>query len=127
MDSISVAVVGFGLGGAAFHAPLIDVTPGLTLSAIVTSNPDRQEAARKRYSGVQAVPTVDDLLASGDDLDLAVVTVPNAAHVAVAETFLRAGVSVVIDKPVAPTFAEGQHLANLAEELSLRVIPYLNR
>lgn len=43
------ALLGYGLGGAAFHAPFISTTPGLTLTAIVTSNPDRQAEAASRY------------------------------------------------------------------------------
>jgi predicted dehydrogenase len=125
--SASLAVVGYGLGGSAFHAPLIDVTPGLTLSAIVTSDPERQAAARRRYPEVRVAPTVDELLMSAHGLDLAVVTVPNAAHVPVAEAVLRAGVSTVIDKPLAPTSAEAESLGALAASNGLKVIPYHNR
>ena len=127
MAPVSVAVIGYGLGGSTFHAPLIEVTPDLRLSAIVTSDPERQEAARKRYPEVRVAPTVDELLAGGHGLDLAVVTVPNAAHVAVAEKVLRAGVSTVIDKPLAPTSAEAEALGMLAAANGLKVIPYHNR
>lgn len=127
MAPVSVAVVGYGLGGSTFHAPLIDVTPDLSLSAIVTSAPERQAAARRRYPEARVVPTVDELLISGHGLDLVVVTVPNSVHVPVAEAVLRAGVSTVIDKPLAPTSAEAEALGALAAANGLKVIPYHNR
>ncbi len=122
-----VAVIGYGLGGSAFHAPLISVTDGLSLEVIVTANADRQDAARRRYPNASVVASIDDLLRTDHRLDLAVVTVPNAAHVSVAEKALRAGVPTVIDKPLAPTAAEAERLGVLATERGLRVIPYLNR
>src|SRR5207302_997360 len=40
---IRVALIGYGLGGRSFHAPIIAVTPGMRLAAIVTGS-----AARRR-------------------------------------------------------------------------------
>jgi predicted dehydrogenase len=124
---LRVALIGYGLGGSVFHAPLISVTPRLSLDAIVTSDPERQSLARQRFPHARVGPTVEDLLRRADEFDLAVVTVPNAAHVAVAEAALRAGLSAVVDKPVAPTVEEAGRLGRLAGELRRRVIPYHNR
>jgi predicted dehydrogenase len=121
-----VALVGYGLGGAVFHAPLIDTTPGLSLEVIVTSDPGRRAAAGARYPGAQLLSRVDDLFPL-DGLDLVVVSVPNAHHFAVAETVLRAGISAVIDKPVTPTSVEARRLAEMARNRSVSVIPYHNR
>ena len=40
------ALIGFGLAGSVFHAPLIEAAPGLRLATIVTSNPERAGRAR---------------------------------------------------------------------------------
>ena len=47
--STRVAIIGYGLAGAVFHAPLISSTPGMTVAAIVTSNPERQEQAHRDF------------------------------------------------------------------------------
>jgi len=126
-EPVRVAVVGYAPGGAVFHAPLVSVTPRLSLDVIVTSHSDRQAAARQRYPGVAVVDGMDELLARAGDLDLAVVTVPNAAHVAVATAALAAGLSVVIDKPVAPGAAEVEAVADMAGALGRLAVPYHNR
>lgn len=36
MSNIGVGLIGYGLGGRAFHAPYVDVTPGMTLRAVVS-------------------------------------------------------------------------------------------
>ncbi|TML01343.1 MAG: oxidoreductase, partial [Actinobacteria bacterium] len=41
-DDLRVCLVGFGLGGRVFHAPLIAATSGLRLAAIVTADPGRR-------------------------------------------------------------------------------------
>ena len=38
--ALRVGVIGYGLGGSAFHAPFIAATPGLELTAIVTRDAD---------------------------------------------------------------------------------------
>ena len=48
-DDLRVCLVGFGLGGRVFHAPLIAATSGLRLAAIVTADPGRREQARAAY------------------------------------------------------------------------------
>lgn len=126
-DRIRVAVVGYGLGGSVFHAPVISATEGLHLVAIVTSDPARRQAALSRYPGVDIPASLDELLAGRSGPDLVVVSVPNAGHVAVAGAIVRAGLSVVVDKPVAPTAAEVAGLAGLAAERGVSVVPFHNR
>lgn len=120
-------MVGYGLGGAAFHAPLIDATPCLSLEAVVTSDPDRQAEVHRRYPRARVVAGLDGLLDDPAGWDLIVVTVPNARHLEVAEAALRAGANVVVDKPVTPTSADARRLHATAGELGLSVIPYHNR
>ena len=37
--TIHVGLVGYGMSGSVFHAPLIEYTPGLTLKTVVSSDP----------------------------------------------------------------------------------------
>ncbi|MBW4716321.1 Gfo/Idh/MocA family protein [Saccharothrix obliqua] len=119
------ALIGYGLGGAAFHAPFIATTPGLTLSAVVTGNPDRRAEARARYPGVEVLDRPEDVWAG--DFDLAVVTTPNRFHVEHARAALEHGLHVVLDKPVAGTAAQARELVDLAEARGLLLAPHHNR
>ncbi len=121
-----VLLIGYGLGGAVFHAPLIATTPGLELAAVVTSDQDRRAAAHRRYPSAELLGP-DEWLGPAREFDLAVVTTPNATHVALAEATLRSGLSVVVDKPVAPSAAEARRLAGLATGVGRTVMPFHNR
>ena len=122
-----VALVGYGLGGSVFHAPFIAAEPRLDLACVGTANPERQRQAAARYSGVTVLGSFEDLLAQIDDLDLVVLSTPNATHVSFAEAVLRGSRPVVVDKPVAPTADEVRHLAELAVAAATVVVPFHNR
>jgi scyllo-inositol 2-dehydrogenase (NADP+) len=118
-----VGLVGYGVGGAVFHAPLIAATPGLELAAVVTGNPDRQAQVRADHPGAEVVPTVDAL----EGVDLVVVTTPNRTHVEVATAAVDAGIPVVVDKPLATTAADARALLRHAQHRGVPLTTYQNR
>ncbi|HSX96525.1 MAG TPA: Gfo/Idh/MocA family oxidoreductase, partial [Streptomyces sp.] len=122
-----VALVGYGLAGSVFHAPLIAATEGLTLDTVVTSHPERRAQARAEFPEVRFAATVDELWGRADELDLVVVASPNKTHVPVATAALEAGLAVVVDKPVAGTAAEARELAALADSRGLLLSVFQNR
>ncbi|MFD8201272.1 Gfo/Idh/MocA family oxidoreductase [Streptomyces sp. NPDC059701] len=124
---LRVGLVGYGLAGSVFHAPLIAATEGLALDTVVTSNPDRQRQARDEFPDVRTAATPDELFDRAAELDLIVVASPNKTHVPLATRALEAGLPVVVDKPVAGTAAEARGLAELAEERGLLLSVFQNR
>lgn len=122
-EPINVAVVGFGLAGKAFHAPLVAACPGLNLHTIVSSRPDDVHAA---WPEARVAPDLDTALAD-PEIGLVVVATPDALHVAHAEAALNAGKAVVIDKPFAPTLAEARRLVDLAKTKGLLLSVFQNR
>ncbi|MER6982784.1 Gfo/Idh/MocA family oxidoreductase [Streptomyces carpinensis] len=124
---LRVGLVGYGLAGSVFHAPLIAATEGLVLDTVVTSNQERQAQARAEFPDVRLAAGPDELFARADELDLVVVASPNKTHVPLATAALQAGLPVVVDKPVAGTAAEARDLAALAEGRGLLLSVFQNR
>ncbi|MEU9732018.1 Gfo/Idh/MocA family oxidoreductase [Streptomyces sp. NPDC048002] len=124
---LRTGLIGYGLAGSVFHAPLIAAAEGLVLDTVVTANPERQEQARAAHPGVRVAATADELFARADELDLVVIASPNKTHVPLATAALKAGLPVVVDKPVAGTAAEARDLAALAEERGLLLSVFQNR
>ncbi|MFE0104082.1 Gfo/Idh/MocA family oxidoreductase [Streptomyces sp. NPDC059009] len=125
---LRVGLIGYGLAGSVFHAPLIAATEGLTLDTVVTSNPERQAQARAEFGdGLRTVASADELWERADELDLIVIASPNKTHVPLATAALKAGLPVVVDKPVAGTAAEARELAALADERGLLLSVFQNR
>ena len=126
---LRVGLVGFGLAGSVFHAPLIAATPGLSLTAIVTSNDERRRQVAREYPAARLVNKTEELLTARDALavDLIVVASPNKTHVPLATAALRAGLHVVVDKPFAPTTAEARALIAEARRVDRLITVFQNR
>jgi scyllo-inositol 2-dehydrogenase (NADP+) len=127
MSERSVGLIGYGLGGSAFHAPLVAATPGLRLAAVVTRNETRQAEVARRYPDARVLDDVAALWAMKGELDLVIVSSPNVTHVPYARRALEAGMHVVVDKPFAATSAEALELGALAERVGRLAIPFQNR
>ncbi|MFE4370441.1 Gfo/Idh/MocA family oxidoreductase [Streptomyces sp. NPDC056835] len=124
---LRVGLVGYGLAGSVFHAPLIAATDGLVLDTVVTSSQERREQARAEFPGVRFAASPDELWQRADSLDLIVIASPNKTHVPIATAALKAGLPVVVDKPIAGSAAEARELAALAEERGLLLSVFQNR
>ncbi len=122
-----VGLLGYGLAGAVFHAPLITATPGLELVAIVTRDAARRAAAAAAHPHASLHIGVDELLASALDLDLIVVATPNCTHADLAERAVDAGCDVVVDKPFAISADEARRMLSAAAARGRRMIPFHNR
>ena len=123
MRTVQVGLIGFGLGGRVFHAPIIRAVPGLQLAAIVERSGD---SARAAYPDVRVVRSVSELL-SIDSIELVVVTTPNPTHLDLARQCLEAGRHVVVDKPFTTTSAEAEELVRLAQARNRLITVYHNR
>lgn len=120
-----IGLIGFGVGGSAFHAPLIAATDGLELAAVVTSNPERAGAARAKYPKAAVVAHPRELWDLG--LDAVTITTPNSSHAPLAHDALDHGLNVVVDKPLATNVADAKSLVDHADEADLLLTVYLNR
>jgi predicted dehydrogenase len=119
-----VGLVGFGLAGAVFHAPLIAATPGLALRTVVTTSEERAARARREHPGV-AVEA--DPAAVLSDHDLVVIATANEAHAKLATRAIDAGVPTVVDKPLAPTSAAAREVVERAEREGVLLTVFHNR
>jgi predicted dehydrogenase len=124
---LRVAVLGYGLAGRFFHAPFIAATPGLELAAVVTGNEERRALALSDYPGIAVFDQGEEVQARAAELDLIVIATPNRVHVPNALAALDAGLAVVVDKPLAPTAAEGRKLVEAARERGLMLTVFQNR
>jgi scyllo-inositol 2-dehydrogenase (NADP+) len=127
MTPLRTGLIGYGLAGAAFHAPLVAAVPGLELTTIVTSSEERAAQARAGHPQAAIVPSADELFAAAGSLDLVVVAAPNRHHAPLALAAIDAGLHVVVDKPLAASVEEGERVAAAAAERGVVASVFHNR
>jgi scyllo-inositol 2-dehydrogenase (NADP+) len=120
---IDVGLIGFGLAGRSFHAPVIRAVPGLRLAAILQRSGNE---AAVQYPDVRIVRTLDELLAF-KEIRLVVIATPNDSHFPLAQQCLAAGRDVLVDKPFTTTLEEAISLVEFAKRQGRLLTVYLNR
>lgn len=126
-SEFKVAIVGYGLAGAVFHAPLIKTCPGLKVAAIVTRSAEKQANAKRDFPDAEIFSDFEQLVSRAADFDLAVIATPNREHAPQAISLMKAGLNVVIDKPVALNSAECRKLIECRDRSGVLLSVFQNR
>ncbi len=109
MDKIRIGVVGIGhLGG--YHLQKYQKIPDCRIVGVADALEERARKAADLYG----CEVVTDCRKLAEMVDAVSIAVPTGAHYEVASVFLRAGVDVLLEKPIAVTLAEADELIALA-------------
>lgn len=124
---LRTALIGFGVAGAVFHAPLIAANSRFQLSAVVTGDAARRQQVGASYPEVEVLPDAASLFARADEFDLVVIASPNRSHFSLASSALDAGLPVVLDKPMTTAAEQGRTLIAHARKAGLPLTVFQNR
>ncbi len=117
-----VGLIGYGLAGSVFHAPLFPAA-GLELAAVVSS---REEQIRRDHPDAKIYAAPAELFAD-DDIDLVVIAAPSDQHAPLLMAALAAGKHVVSDKPFTATVEEADAVVKAAEKANRIASCFQNR
>lgn len=128
---IRTALVGFGIAGKVFHAPLISHNAHYLLEVIVSRDEQRVASARELYPQTHIVPDWPSLLQLIDKgeiaLDLIVLATPPAMHHEQALQASARGIHLVVDKPFAPDACAAEEMLTAASESNTLLTVFHNR
>ena len=113
-SKVASAVVGVGYVGK-FHAEKYAGSEKTALLAVVDIDKQRAEAVARQL-GVAALTDYRDLRGRVQCVSVAV---PTRLHFKIASYFLRGGVDVLVEKPIAADIGEGRELVDLANAQGL--------
>lgn len=108
-----IAVIGAGSFGRNHARVVHSLAEEAELTAIVDSDLDRARELAGQYQST-AFPEFEEVIGQ---VDAAILAVPTNLHAAMTEKLLRAGIDVLVEKPIADTSAAGRALTTLAAEL----------
>ncbi|HVK20405.1 MAG TPA: Gfo/Idh/MocA family oxidoreductase [Actinokineospora sp.] len=120
MGTIGLAVIGAGYWGPNLVRNA-QATPGLRLEYLCDLDADRARRVLGEYSTVKVSDSLDEVLADPAVHAVAIAT-PAKTHLPVAMAALQAGKHVLVEKPLAATYAEGKQLVDAADERGLTLM-----
>ena len=118
MARVRIAVAGAGLIGLR-HIEETHKSQSARLSAIVDPSPKAAEVSSKE--GVPLYQSLDELFAK-DRPDGVILATPNQLHVEQGLQCIRAGIPVLVEKPVGHTLEEGKRLVETAERGNAKLL-----
>lgn len=122
---IRVGLLAYGAIGDQ-HNSAVNATPGLVLTAVADTNPDRLAAAKELAPEIATFTDSTAMLNSGL-IDLVVISTPPNSHYAWAKESLSRGLHVILEKPMALNVEQCDELIELAASKSLLLVVYQNR
>jgi predicted dehydrogenase len=123
-EPVRIGLVGYGLGGRYFHAPLIASAANCDFLGVVTTSPER----RRQVGEDLGLPAFDDLAGlAGAGAEAVAISTPAATHVTLTQEALRLGLAAVCDKPFALDADAARATVELAEQLNVPLTVYQNR
>ena len=124
MSSPRAVIIGYGLAGRTFHSNLLKGA-GFEIAAVLTISASRVAQVHEDFPNAAVLSSVAEIIALKPDL--AVVASPNSFHAPQAIELLRAGIPVVVDKPMALNAIETEQIIRVSESEGVPVTTFFNR
>jgi predicted dehydrogenase len=121
---VRIGLVGYGLGGRYFHAPLLASAANCEFLGVVTSSPERRRQVAEELAR-PAFASLEELTTAG--AEAVAISTPAVTHVTLTEQALRLGLAVACDKPFALDANSARTTVRLAEQLQVPLTVYQNR
>lgn len=115
MKQVNVAILGQGRSGRDIHGAHILGDDRFRVVAVVDPIEKRRERARQEYGIDRVYARYEDLFGQ-EDIDLVINATPSQMHQPIAVDLMRHGLSVLQEKPIAPTVDKVDELLRVSEE-----------
>lgn len=117
IDKINVAQIGVGYWGPNLLRNLV-ANKGCQVKTVVDLSKDRQIFVKGLYPSINVTDDFESVL-DDDTTDAVIIATPVATHYDLAIKSLQAGKHILVEKPMATTVEQVQHIAEVAKEKSL--------
>lgn len=114
---LKVAVIGYGYWGPNLVRNFVE-TPSAEVLMVADISESNLERVSSRYPAIQTTTFVDDIF-SNTEIGAVIIATPVDTHYTLALQALQSGKHVMVEKPMASSSKEAQHLIDEAEKRNL--------
>lgn len=121
MSQVKMGVLGCGSIAEIAHFPSIEKTEGLVLEAICDTNEKTIKAAKEKWKAKKTYTDYKEMFADAD-LDAVIIATPNNVHRNQAIAAAKAGVHIIVEKPLAITNEEAWDIVNSCKAAGVKLM-----
>ncbi len=125
-EKLRVGIIGIGIWSTMSHVPALLQTGRVELVSICRRSSDKLAFSRKQLGAAKAYTDWQELLAQ-DQLDAVVISTPHHMHAKQAVAALERGLHVLVEKPMALTGQDAQHMNEAAKRANRILMVGYNR
>jgi len=125
---LTVAYIGFGVSVREYHIPYVENRNDIKVKYVYRRNEDIEafKDYEPFYPEITFTTNINDIK-DDSEVNLVVISAPDAYHVPYSIEMLEAGKNVLCEKPFAPTSKEAKEVFDLAKQKGLCIMPNQNR
>ncbi len=124
-EKVKVGVIGLGGIAQLVHLPNLIKLDGALLTSVAEINKSRLNALADKFNVKEKYSDYKELLEKSD-VDAVIVSTPTASHKDIAIDCLKANKDVLVEKPLARTYAEAKQIIDAAKKSKRKLMVGMN-
>ncbi|HPS64966.1 MAG TPA: Gfo/Idh/MocA family oxidoreductase [Ignavibacteria bacterium] len=116
MEKIKLAIIGLGGIVQVMHLPAILKRDDIEITALCDVRQSKIKDLSKKLNVSKTFTSADEMLASGLDIDAALIAAPTDYHADISIKCLRAGINVLVEKPLGRNLREAKMIVDEANK-----------
>lgn len=125
MDKVKIGVIGLGGVAQLVHLPNLAKISGADLTAVAEVNKNRLLTISNKFNVKEKFSSYKEMLEKSN-IDAVIIATPTSTHTEIAIDCLNAGKDVLVEKPLARTYAEAKKIVDAAKKNKKKIMVGMN-
>ncbi|HMN26209.1 MAG TPA: Gfo/Idh/MocA family oxidoreductase [Ignavibacteriaceae bacterium] len=125
MDKVKIGIIGLGGVAQLVHLPNLSKISSADLTAVAEVNKNRLLTISDKFNVKEKFISYKEMLEKSD-IDAVIIATPTSTHTDIAIDCLNAGKDVLVEKPLARTYAEAKKIVDAAKKNKKKLMVGMN-
>lgn len=125
MEKVKIGIIGLGGVAQLVHLPNLVKVPNADLTAVAEINKNRLLTISEKFNVKEKYSSYKEMLEKSE-IDAVIIATPTSTHTDIAIDCLNAGKDVLVEKPLARTYAEAKKIVDASKKNKKKLMVGLN-
>ncbi len=125
MEKVKIGIIGLGGVAQLVHLPNLVKVPNADLTAVAEINKNRLLTISEKFNVKEKYSSYKEMLEKSE-IDAVIIATPTSTHTDIAIDCLNAGKDVLVEKPLARTYAEAKKIVDASKKNKKKLMVGMN-